>query len=195
MTQDTGTVGPVESPPAPWGLIAEYAGGGLRQIGFVPDSDLLLVVSSNGAGLFDCSTGVRLERDYEYELSFSEEVQLTATGIGPVAGQQLRMAGLHGGGLRHMTEDGWKLEVKAERWPNHDIYLDVPFEPRNASRPAPTKVADDDGCELRSHGFSETGRSFVVALSCTLMIFARWLPELQGGQDQMSNSQAVPSAA
>src|SRR5205823_3356821 len=97
--------------------------GGLRNVGFAPDLDLLLVVSSQGAGLFDCCSGQRIAREHEYDISYPDEVRLSAKGIGSLEGQSIRMAGLHGGGLRNSTEDGWHLEVEAARWPEHDIYL------------------------------------------------------------------------
>ena len=50
-------------PPAPWGVVAEIAVGGLHSIGFVPKTDVLLVISQSGRGLFDGTTGARLARD------------------------------------------------------------------------------------------------------------------------------------
>jgi hypothetical protein len=47
----------------PWKKIANHAVGGLFQIGYAEDSDLLLVLSHNGRGIFDCLTGERIARD------------------------------------------------------------------------------------------------------------------------------------
>src|SRR5205085_11009349 len=99
--------------PSPWRHVEDFAIGGLRNIGFAPDSDVMLVVSSQGAGLFDCIGGIRLARDPDYEITYGEEVRLSANGIGVLSGQVIRMAGLHGGGLRTCTLDGWSLVGEA----------------------------------------------------------------------------------
>ncbi|MGW4027238.1 hypothetical protein ACWEEL_38775, partial [Streptomyces sp. NPDC005009] len=62
---------PVVPAPAPWRPVFEYtygvAVGGLLGIGFAthPDSghDLVMVVSSDGHGLFDAVTGEKIARD------------------------------------------------------------------------------------------------------------------------------------
>ena len=77
------------------------------------------------------------------------------------------MAGLYGGGLTHTTHDGWFLEGQAPAWPTHTIYLSSP------SKPDLLPIADDGACELRAYGFSHTGLTFIVALSCDLQIYAR----------------------
>ena len=54
---------PVQEPPIPWRLLEAHAVGGLTDVGFGRRSDLLLVVSSQGRGVFDCVTGQRVARD------------------------------------------------------------------------------------------------------------------------------------
>jgi hypothetical protein len=41
------------------------------------------------------------------------------------------------------------------------------------SEPPEIPISNDFPCTLRSYGFSETGRSFVIASSCNLEIYAR----------------------
>ena len=54
---------PITEDPKQWKRQCVASVGGLTEVGFADDSDLLLVVSSTGRSLFDCSTGERLARD------------------------------------------------------------------------------------------------------------------------------------
>jgi hypothetical protein len=99
---------PLGQPTAPWRPIVRQAVGRVTEIGFVSQSDLLLVVSSQGRGLFDGRSGERIARDSAPpDDGWYDEVRLTASGIGPVSDQLIRRAGLHGGGLSACTDDGW----------------------------------------------------------------------------------------
>jgi hypothetical protein len=153
--------------PLPWRRLPVYAVGGLFQVGYAPGSDLLLVLSSQGRGVFDCIGGQKLARDHAEAHDFFDPIRLTAKGVGPLDGQLVRMAGLYGGGLPLTTADGWGLEVQARTWPTHSVFLSAP-----GSR-EPVCIGDDGACELRACGFSETGRSFVIATSCDLTMFTR----------------------
>ena len=53
----------VGAPVAPWSQVAVRAVGGLTEVGFADDTDLLLVVSSRGRGVFDCCSGQIVARD------------------------------------------------------------------------------------------------------------------------------------
>src|SRR5215813_5292756 len=91
---------PISNPPLPWKRLVVQAVGGLTEVGFGEDSDFLLIVSSQGRGVVDCRTGERVARDRtEPDDSWYDERRLLATGIGPLEGKAIRLAGLHGGGL------------------------------------------------------------------------------------------------
>lgn len=166
-------VKPVENPPPPWRKVKSFAIGGLTEVGYAPDSDLLLVISHQGRGVFDCGGGERVARDYSESPDVINEIKLVALGIGPLEGQWIRVGGLHGGGLPNSTEDGWSLEALPLPWPHHHIFLTAPRKSVYEGAEYAVKVETDEACELRAYGFSETGRSFVVALSCEITIFAR----------------------
>ena len=157
----------VRDVPPPWHPHPVYAVGGLFGVGYAAGSDLLLVLSSQGRGVFDCITGEKLARDYQEAHDFFDQIRLTAAGFGPLAGESVRIAGLFGGGLPLTTLDGWFLEAQARAWPTHSVFLTAP-----GSR-EPVCIGEDGACELRACGFSETGRSFVIATSCDLAMFAR----------------------
>src|SRR5688572_12420560 len=103
---------PVAPPPAPWRCAAMYSVGSLTAVGYEEGGDRLLVVSSRGKGLFDCTTGQRVAREREplpepAGDGHEAACPLRCRGIGPLADRTLRLAGLHGGGLPTTTADGW----------------------------------------------------------------------------------------
>jgi len=165
----------VEAVSLPWRRAPVHAVGGLTEVGYVPDSDLLLAVTSTGRGLFDCLSGQRIGRDRTppEEGGWYDETGLLAQGIGPAEQQFIRLAGLHGGGLRRAARDGWSLEMVAPDWPLQSIIIQPPGCCVLIERFADgcTKIEEDH--ELRAFGFSETGRSFVIAVSHSLMIYSR----------------------
>jgi hypothetical protein len=164
---------PIQAPPAPWRAVASFGVGGLTHVGYAPDSDAILVVSSQGRGVIDCLTGQKLARDSDEFFAGLDESKLHCPGIGPLANQVIRIAGLCGGGLPTMTHDGWSLEAVALPWPRHSVFLSQPLKSVLYGMAATTKVGDDGACEYRAHGFSDTGNTFIIALSCELNVFAR----------------------
>jgi hypothetical protein len=152
-----------------------HAVGGLTEIGYVPASDWLLAVTSNGRGLFDCIGGQRVARDHTppEEGDWYDETGLLAQGIGPAEQQLIRLAGLHGGGLPRATRDGWSLELVAPDWPLQSIIIQPPGRCVLVERFADGCAKIEEDHEIRAFGFSDTGRSFVVAVSHSLMIYSR----------------------
>ena len=152
----------------PWKKVADHSVGGLFQVGYAENSDLLLVLSHNGRGIFDCLTGERIARDSTNSVydHFSTS-KLIAAGFAVLNGQEVRMAGLYGGGLPISTEDNWFLELRKK---NDEVFLSKAVSTKDKDL---ALVGDGKLCELRAFGFSETGKSFVIATSCSLIIFAR----------------------
>lgn len=162
----------VAQPPEPWRQTADSAVGGLQEVGFGPGSDCLLVVSSQGRGVVDCSTGERVARDPgALSSSWYSEVELKADGIGPLSGVAVRLSGLHGGGLPKVTEDGWWVEDLALDWPEHHLLLGGPGTWLFDEASKISKLAVER--ELRTFGFSETGRSLVLATSSDVTVWHR----------------------
>lgn len=151
-----------------------HAIGGLTDVAFADSADLLLVISSAGRGLFDCSSGERIARDQSDDFAH-DTANLLAPGIGPLVSQRLRTAGLHGGGLAATTADGWNLDLLTLSWPYHSLFLTPPghwlYGPAFSRPGDTTKLATDS--EIRAFGFSPTGRGFVFATSSELTVFHR----------------------
>jgi hypothetical protein len=168
---------PVTIPSSPWRHVGCHAIGGLTDVGFVQSSDILLVVSSAGRGLFDCLTGERIARDASEDFEHDTS-NLLVIGIGPVASQEIRTAGIHGGGLAVTTSDGWSLDLLTLSWPSNSLFLTPPnhwlYDPAFKKIPgASMKITVED--EMRAFGFSPTGSCLIFATSSDITIFCRKL--------------------
>jgi hypothetical protein len=170
---------PVSPPPPPWRRVGNFAVGGLTGVGFGRGTDMLLVVSHQGRGVFDCSKGERIARDPSLpEIGAAEwenTIELEALGIGPLDGKAVRMSGLFGGGLPTGTADGWTAERLTLDWPWESLLLVPPgswvYGDAFGKRVDFTKVNVDS--EIRAWGFSPTGKILVLANSSTLTIIGR----------------------
>ncbi len=160
------------SPPPPWTLVCNVAVGGLKSVGFAPHSELLLVASHSGRGLFDCSTGSRVARDPDNAYEDSPHT-LEAAGIGPLEGRAIKMAGLEGGGLPLTSPQGWLMESLVLDWPETTLLLVEPGSDLYGDMYGKPAVMHKIfvGLELRAWGFSSTGHSLVVATSSDLTIY------------------------
>lgn len=160
-------------PPPPWRVVTRVAVGGLEGVGFADAAELLLVISSSGTGVFDCRSGERVARDESSDL---DSVNLVASGIGPLAGQRVRMAGLNGGGLPNGTSDGWGIELYPPSWPDEELVLSQPGQTMLWTKPGQQVSLTKLGgfvTEIRAFGFSPSGRSLIIATSSDLEIFGR----------------------
>lgn len=155
-----------------------FAVGGLYEVGFSPDQDLLMVLSSQGQGIFDCIKGekiARLHNDLEWGDNYNDETG-TITGFDVLTNIEIATFGLYSADkLPKKTADEWEL-IATEPEPDEPpfgnylvqkIYL---ISPDKNERIYITK---DAACELRAFGFSGTGNSFIVATSCDLIIWSR----------------------
>ena len=164
---------PYSDSPQPWRVVGVSGIGGLTEVGFADGTDDLLIVSSQGRGLFDCLSGERLSRDPAESFENPDETGLSAPGIGRHEKTTFRLAGLMGGGLATSTRDGWAIHVVHLPWPEHVVFLTSEFNELCDDARHITKLCNDGPCTFRAAGFSPTGRSFVVATSCEVAIYAR----------------------
>lgn len=163
-----------QSPPDPWQRGISHSVGGLLSVGFARGSDLLLVTSHSGRGLFDCVNGERIERDDDDSYRWENPFELTAEGIGPLQHQTILMAGIYGGGLPSGTHDHWMTETVYLDWPNPTTLLVAPGSHLYDSRQEPRFWRIDEGAgELRAWGFSSSGNTLLLATSADITIFRR----------------------
>jgi hypothetical protein len=163
----------VTNPPAPWSLAGSVAIGGLTEVGFAENSDLLLVLSSQGRGVIDCMTGQKVARDHsvdETEAWYGSNC-LIGTGFGPLEGKQVWLSGIVGGGLPVITKGGWSVERLQIDWPDECLLLLEPFSSIYRADAGFTKLVVER--EVRAFGFSFSGRSLVIATSSYVTIYCR----------------------
>jgi hypothetical protein len=99
-----------------------------------------------------------------------DELHLTARGIGSLDGQNIRVASWEaGGGLPKQTVDGWQIKI-ISFWPYDAVFLLPGKYPGGFPLSAATKLY---GGEIVAAGFSETGKSFIVAEPSGITIYSR----------------------
>lgn len=160
----------LQDPPHLW-IRNLWAVGGLISIGYAPGTDLLLVVSHAGRSVFNCATNEKVARDRN---EVDDYMLVSQQGIGPLEGQVIQTASRYNGCLNHRWND-WSLEQVFPNWPFSSIILEPSgcdlFDNHNwqqCIKVAPHSGEDD----IVTFGFSDTGKSFVVAMSHTLEIFS-----------------------
>ncbi|MFJ4681679.1 hypothetical protein [Kitasatospora sp. NPDC088783] len=175
---------PVVAPPAPWRPVfnRRIPIGGLLGVGFAPapddGRDLLMVASLHGHGLFDTTTGEKIARDRDPDPDDSTpdaQPDLSCPGLGPLSATRVRIAGLFGGGLHTTTHDGWTLEVVSPDWPHDRVLLSADGGmPHNGPHGQDWwHIFDSNYSELRTAGFSPSGRTLAIATSSDLTLWTR----------------------
>ena len=160
--------------PDPWRRAAVIPIGGLWHVGFGVDPHLLLVLSVAGRGVIDCvkqQTIARNEDDY-----YPDVGRLEAEGIGPLAGQRVRVAGNAGGGLPTTTSDSWGIQLHPLSWPEEELFLCPPGQDMLWQAPgAPSSLIKLKPLpsSLVAFGFSPDGQSLIIATSSELEILRR----------------------
>lgn len=157
--------------PAPWRRIQIHIGG-VTAVGFGPGTELLLVLSHDGLGVVDVPIGAVVARGAESDEGADDAYPIHATGIGPLAGQRVPLAGLWGGGLRTTAPDGWVVHRIAPNWPAECAVLCPPDAPELDDPERATMLAKDLEPAIRALGFSDSGRSLVVATT-ELLLWSR----------------------
>jgi hypothetical protein len=166
-------VAKITMPPSPWSLKGSIAVGGLTEIGFADEGELLLVISSQGRSIIDCTTGEKVARDRSVDNTdawYGTQV-LIGLGFGPLEGKLIRLAGINGGGLAVCTKDGWSVERLPIDWPDECLLLLEPYSSIYQGDARFLKLAIER--EVRAFGFSFSGRSLVIATSSDVAIFSR----------------------
>ena len=87
---------PSSSTPVGWQHTGTHAIGGLTEIGFSKNSELLLVISNSGRGVIDCTSGEKIARDYEVDGDWYLPSMLQCQGIGPLKTETVQIAGMQG---------------------------------------------------------------------------------------------------
>ena len=163
----------IGEPPEPWVLLGTIAIGGITEVGFADDSEVLLMLSGHDRELIDCRSGKRLARDTgtEHRSSWYGPHDLIGNGFGPLHGRQIRLAGASGGGLCFFAPDGWGAVRCPIDWPEEYLLLTAPYYSIHQLTTPFWKL--DKTREAVAWGFSFTGNSLIAATAEGLTIFAR----------------------
>jgi hypothetical protein len=158
--------------PRRFPVASHWAVGGLLAVGLAPGTELVLVVSASGLGVFD-GAGRKLARKLDADLTgYPDHV----AGIGPIAGVEVRLMGCEGGtALPRTTPDGWQLGVL-----HPDDCKGIWLAPPHHTLEPPAV-----GCirlakrfeEIRAAGFSDSGRTLLIAEQHTLHLFQTGDPD------------------
>ncbi|UYY76724.1 hypothetical protein [Sphingomonas sp. R1] len=126
------------------------------------------MATHDGRGVVDCTTGELLARDDDPLFPFDEDTR-TAQGIGPLADQEVTIAGpIYGGTLPTETQDGWRLSGRLTNSSNDVVVLLPPTQETGEPSTFTGFIP-----EVRVFGFSPTGRSFVIGTGAEVYTFAR----------------------
>lgn len=151
-----------------------FAVGGLYEVGFSKKHpELLLVISSQGRGVIDCSKLELVDRDHNTDFDWMNSYELWSMGIGKLSDEKILIGGLHGGGLPHSNRFGDSIQYMATEWP----IIDLIFEPHHKNI---YKEGEEKDCfrifhdyEVRAYGFSYDGAYFVTATSSDVNVYQK----------------------
>ena len=157
--------------PPEWTKIGEYAIGGLLGLGFSKDEQYLLVLSSQGRGVFNCLTREKVSRDNQEDGSWYNSQQLTCQGIRQIENETINIAGLDGGGLRNSNDKGDCLNLVSPYWPKQEIILSTNWKHYLSEDDLKFNYKIWAGYEPRAYGFSPSGSIAIIAESSDLVIY------------------------
>jgi hypothetical protein len=156
-----------------WKLKNNFAIGGLREIGFYEDSNYLLVLSSQGRGLFDCLKGEKISRDsYDYYSNEWDCDTGKVKGIGHLSDKIIICGGFeYQDTLIKIINDNLKVEIIKEKrkiWNDTIQDVDVLYINDNGNK---TEIYNSPFGFERAFGFSKDGKCFVYGTSSNLYIW------------------------
>ncbi len=162
-----------EPAPAPWTEPVVLAVGGLVAVGLSEDGRYCLTVSHTGRSVIDLATGEKVARNRDDDLdAFLSESGTVATGIGPLDGLSVPVAGLYGGGLAPSSPDDWLVLNVSPELGEERIVLQAPGANIYSSFRGLTQLAAPI-TEVRAVGFTSDGATLVLATSSDLHIWRR----------------------
>lgn len=164
---------------APWRLVIQTSAGGAFAAGFDRVTEELIIISDEGQGIFDLSTGSRVYRNREK--SGYDQARLEATRLDKSDHRPIPMAGEFGGGLSRITSDGWSIDTLQLNWPttysvlhqpNASIFFLAPHW-NGRGKDASFRVVMKSEAMPVAYGFSWSGKSLIWLDRSDLLIWHR----------------------
>ncbi len=147
-----------------WEHVIHQPTGGLTEFGFSEDESYFLVCSHAGRGLFDCSNGQRVARDYDPHYPERESnAGRYVEGIGPLSSMWVRVHGLWSGKLNAFCPGGWKVELVPDKSSDKAFVVDLNNDKKY--------LVDEPITEVRAFGFSVSGRYLALATSSDVVVY------------------------
>jgi hypothetical protein len=151
-----------------------FAVGGLTEVGFsMNNPELLLVISSQGRGVINCSEFKLTDRDTDIDGDWINYIDLVADGIGELRNEIIKISGLHGGGLPLTNEFGDSLQMVAPEWPIFNLIFEPNYTSIFIEKSAKDCFQIFRDYELRAYGFSSNGKFFITATSSEVNIYRK----------------------
>ncbi len=163
----------ISHPPEPWKVVGTVEIGGITEVGFAEDAELLLALSGHDRQVIDCKSGRRLARDTstEHRSAWYGSHDLVGNGFGPLHGRRIALAGTVGGGLPLFTRDGWVATRMPIDWPDEHLLLLAPFNSIFQPTAQFWKLATLR--EPLAFGFSFSGQTLVVVRAEDITLYSR----------------------
>ena len=151
-----------------------FAIGGLSNVGFSKKfPEMLLVVSSQGRGVIDCSKFELIERDNNDSWEWMDTYELWTMGIGKLSEEKILVGGIHGGGLPFLNKYGDSIKFMATEWPIIDLIFEPNFKSLYKEGEAKDCFRIFHDYELKAYGFSYIGDYFITATSSEVNVYKK----------------------
>lgn len=151
-----------------WKKIGYQSVGGLREIGFIEDSEYLMVLGGGGRTIFDCQTAEKTARDREdyYSEKWNPDTGIVE-GFEMFENQEILCGGFEYPDVTSKQTDDWGIIIKHEKRPDYkkDLELAEVMFLVNETANKEIEVEVYHYKITRGYGFSRTGKSFVAAHS------------------------------
>lgn len=169
----------IDSYPNRVDLIVEkcvYSIGGLREVGFKKGSDIIMVLSSQGRGIFDCLECEKIERDpYDYYTHDWDSYTGLVKGIGKYQNENFICGGFeYPDPISKRSKDWIVLKVRTTLYSDYfKKYINSELICIESSKRQLSNIINNYSFYPtdRGFGFSDTGKTFVHCTSSDIHIF------------------------
>lgn len=109
-------------PPHPWGNMIVISAAGVVAGGWTKEENYV-VISSNGYSINNATSGERIERNYNSELTYKNISKDYLHFTIPSNDETIDIHGIDAGDGIHITEEGWVVELIYPWWPRVSIMM------------------------------------------------------------------------
>jgi hypothetical protein len=149
-----------------WEFVKTFAVGGLINVGFIENTNFIIVVSHNGRGIFNCQKGENIARNDEDIWQFFDDKTGKVKGFDVWENQIIQTHGLFGNdNLPKKTNDSWTLKLVQK-----NNFIEIVLVSPNQEE---IVVGSDEIVEIKAFGFSNDEKFFVIAQSSDLLLYRR----------------------